>query len=86
MPVLGAGLARVEDELLRAVAVGVHVDQHEQADLAQTREAEVRDLDRRPIGVGEHDAGRLELFCRVGLSLAQFPLRDHSTLPAPSTA
>ena len=32
--VLRACLARIEDELLRAVAVGVHVDEHQQAELA----------------------------------------------------
>ncbi len=46
VPVLGAGLTGVEDELLRAVAVGVDVDEELQPDLAQPREAEVGHLDR----------------------------------------
>jgi hypothetical protein len=35
VPVLGAALLRVEDELLRAIAVGVDVDEHHQAFLSQ---------------------------------------------------
>ena len=47
MTMLGARLAGREHELLRAVAVGVHVDEELEADLVQAPEPEVRDFDRR---------------------------------------
>ena len=86
MPVLGARLARVEDELLGAVAVGVDVHEHDQALLAKSREPEVGDLDLVALGVGEHDSARLELGHRVGLRCALLVARDHavSTLIGPS--
>jgi hypothetical protein len=45
MAVLGAHLSREEDELLRAHALGVHVDDELKADLDESAEPEVRDLD-----------------------------------------
>src|SRR6476469_10782734 len=50
MPVLRARLAGEEDELLRAHAVGVDVDDELEADLVEAAEAEVRDLDLLPLG------------------------------------
>ena len=43
--VLGAGLPREEHELLRAVAVGVHVDDDLEPELVEPGEPEVGDLD-----------------------------------------
>src|SRR5688572_3084978 len=62
MAVLRTRLARVEDELLRAVPVGVHVDEELKARLAEPPEPEVRDLDRRTLLVRDHDAGFLQAF------------------------
>ena len=67
---LGARLARVEHELLRAVALRVDVDEDQQPGLAQAAEAEVGHLDRVALRVGEDDARRCELLCRVGPRLA----------------
>ena len=58
--VLGARLAGVEHELLRAVAVGVDVDEQLQPRLAEAREAEVGDLDRARSASVSDDPRRLE--------------------------
>ena len=77
MAVLRAGLVGEEDELLRAVAVGVHVDEQLQADLPEPGEAEVRDLDRRALGLRDREPGRLQLLGRICLRLAELQLGDH---------
>src|SRR5437667_7203172 len=55
MPVLRAGLARQEHELLRADTLGVDVDDELQPDLVEPAEAEVGDLDLLALGVCEND-------------------------------
>src|SRR5437899_2439076 len=78
MQVLRARLARVQHELLRAVAVRVRVDEQLESDVAQPREAEVRHLDRRTLLVRDRDPGRLELRGRVDTRLVQLRPRDHA--------
>lgn len=80
MPVLGTRLTGIENELLGAVPIGVHVHEDLQPDLAEPREAEVGRLDRRALRVGERDAARGELLGRVCPRLAKLLLRDHSTI------
>src|SRR6478752_7039959 len=67
VPVLRAGLARVEHELLGAVAVRVDVDEQLQADLSQPAEAEVGDLDLGALTVRQLDSRGGELIRGVGL-------------------
>ena len=57
MPVLGAGLAREEHELLRADALRVDVDDDLETDLVEAGEAEVRHLDARELVRSEDDPG-----------------------------
>src|SRR6478752_1958882 len=86
VPVLRARLARVEDELLGAIAIRVDVDEQLQADLPQPAEAEVGDLDLGALCVGQLDARRAELLDRVGLRLLLFLARDHAAEPTACTA
>src|SRR5207245_3516234 len=44
VPMLGATLVREQDELLRAHAIGVHVDDDLQSDFLEPAQPEVRDL------------------------------------------
>ncbi len=57
MPVLGAGLAREEDELLRTDALRVHVHDELEADLVELRETEVGDLDIGSFVRSQDDSG-----------------------------
>src|SRR6476661_5260892 len=86
VPVLRARLARVEDELLGAIAIRVDVDEQLQADLPQPAEAEVGDLDLGALCVRQLDARRAELLDRVGLRLLLFLARDHAAEPTACTA
>src|SRR5262249_18340857 len=61
VPVLRAGLLREQHELLRAVAIGVDVDEQHQPGGSQLAEAEVRDLDALELVGAEGDARRREL-------------------------
>ncbi len=60
MPMLGAGLAGEEHELLRAVAVGVHVHDDLEPQLLEPGEPEVGDLDRVALLRGQHGARGIE--------------------------
>ena len=60
MAVLRAHLARQEDELLRANAIRVDVDENREADPLEVPEPEVDDLDRFPLGRRQNDARVLE--------------------------
>ena len=77
MAMLGTRLARTEHELLPAVAIGVHVHEELKPALLEAGEPEVRDLDRVPLRVGEHDAGVREPLRRVLPRLAELVFRDH---------
>ena len=57
MPVLGATLVWEQHELLRAHAIGVHVDDDLQSDFVEPAQTEVRDLDVLALMRGQHDAG-----------------------------
>ena len=80
MPVLGAHLARIEDELLGAVAVGVDVHEHDQALLTEAREPEVGDLDLIALGLGQDDPGTSELLRRILLRLTLLVTGDHDPI------
>ncbi len=69
MPVLGAHLSREHHELLRADAIGVHVDDDLEALAFQVAEPEVGDLDRVTLGGREHDP-RLREHCRCPFARA----------------
>src|SRR2546421_10512830 len=60
MPVLGATLVREQHELLRADAIGVHVDDELEAHVLEPAQTEVRDLDLFALVRREHDAGLVE--------------------------
>ena len=55
MQVLGTVLMREEDELLRADSLGVDVGDELEPVVLEIGEAEVGDLDRAPLGLGEDD-------------------------------
>ncbi len=91
MAMLGARLARIEDELLRAVAVGVDVGEQHQAGLTQPGQAEVSHLDRVAFGGRQPDPGGVQLLGGIGLGFPLLVARDHVVAPggtrrAPSTA
>jgi hypothetical protein len=75
---LRARLARPQDELFRAVPVGVDVDEELQTGLGQPRETEVGDLDGLSLLGREDDAGLGEPVYRVRLSLTELALVDHA--------
>src|SRR5207237_2389 len=77
MAMLRTGLAGIEDELLGAVTVRVHVDEHQQAGLAQLAQAEVGDLDVTALLRGQLDSRRGQLLRCVRLRLSLFLERDH---------
>jgi xylose isomerase len=60
VPVLGATLVGEQDELLRAHAIGVDVDDDLQSDFVEPTQAEVRDLDALALSGRQHDAGLVE--------------------------
>ena len=74
---LGARLAGKQHELLRADAVGVHVDDDLEPGLLELGEAEVGDLDLALLGRGEDDAGLRERRGRARLRLLDLGLRQH---------
>jgi hypothetical protein len=77
MPVLGAPLPGEEHELLRAVAVGVHVDEELKPDLGEPAEAEVGDLDLAHLVVAEDDARLAQLLGGVLAGAALLLPADH---------
>src|SRR6266480_4941657 len=81
MPVLRTALVREQHELLRADAIRVHVDDDLQADLAETAQTEVSDLDLLALTRRQHDAGRVEHGRRP---LARLGIR-HGVLGLPLT-
>src|SRR5689334_1437763 len=84
MAVLRARLAGEEDELLRAHALRVDVDEDRQADSLEVPEAEVGDLDRLSLGRREDDARVFECFRRpLPHSVTGSPL-DAAAWSAPS--
>jgi len=54
---LGAGLTREHDQLLRANPLGIDVDDDLQPDLVEPRQTEIGDLDRLALDRREDDAG-----------------------------
>ena len=66
-----------KDELLRADAVGVDVDHHEEPGLLELGKAEVRHLDPAPLGGGQNDACVRERRSGAAPRLFKFGLGQH---------
>ena len=78
MPVLRTGLAREENQLLGAIAVGVDVDHDLQPGSLQVAEAEVRDLDSASFLLRQRDALPLQDRRRSRPRLARTHALAHS--------